>query len=179
MSAQKVLDFWFKEIDPSFWFKKDLKFDETIRDQFSEIYEQVLNGHTVSWRRSAQGRLAEVLVLDQFGRNMFRDTARAFAGDELALNLSREAVRLGEDQMLSTPQKAFLYMPYMHSESKKVHQEAVRLFSQKGLEENLKFELLHKDIIDKFGRYPHRNALLGRKSTPAEIEFLKQPNSAF
>ncbi len=179
MSAQRVLDFWFKETNPEHWFKKDAHFDEQVKSLFAGTYAEVLAGSTVSWRKTAQGRLAEIIVLDQFARNMFRDTPQAFAGDEIAQNLAKEAVRLGEDQMLSPEQKAFLYMPYMHSESKKLHQEALRLFSQKGLEENLKFEIMHKNIIDRFGRYPHRNKVLGRKSTPEEIEFLKEPNSSF
>lgn len=179
MSAQRVLDFWFKEISPEKWFQKDPHFDETVKSLFLGIYEEATAGTTASWRKTAEGRLAEVIVLDQFPRNMFRDTPQAFATDEIAQNLAREAVRLGDDQMLSPAQKAFLYMPYMHSESKKLHQEAVRLFSQKGLEDNLKYEILHKEIIDRFGRYPHRNKILGRKSTPDELEFLKQPNSSF
>lgn len=179
MSAQRVLSFWFTETNPENWFKKDLHFDEQVKALFLGTYNEAVAGSTASWRKTAQGRLAEVIVLDQFPRNMFRDTAQAFASDELALNLAREAVRLGEDQMLKPTEKAFLYMPYMHSESKKMHQEALRLFSQKGLEENLKFEIKHKNIIDRFGRYPHRNKILGRMSTPEELEFLKQPDSSF
>jgi uncharacterized protein (DUF924 family) len=179
MSAERVLSFWFNEIDPSNWFKNDPHFDEQVKALFQGTYSEALAGSTASWRKTAKGRLAEVIVLDQFGRNIFRNTAQAFAGDELALNLAREAVRMGEDEMLSPKEKAFLYMPYMHSESKKMHQEAVKLFSQKGLEDNLKYEMMHKNIIDRFGRYPHRNKVLGRMSTPEEIEFLKQPNSSF
>jgi uncharacterized protein (DUF924 family) len=179
MSADRVLSFWFTETDSSKWFAKDTHFDEQVKALFEGTYNEAVAGNTAAWRKSARGRLAEVIVLDQFSRNIFRDSPQAFAADEVALNLAREAVRLGEDEMLSPQEKAFLYMPYMHSESKKMHQEAVRLFSQKGLEDNLKFEMMHKSIIDRFGRYPHRNKLLGRKSTPEEIEFLKQPNSAF
>jgi len=179
VNAETVLNFWFQEADPALWFKQDTQFDERIRTLFSDVNKLALEGHTSSWRQTSQGRLAEIIVLDQFSRNIYRGTPQAFAGDDLALNLAKEAVRLGEDQMLSPRQQAFLYLPYMHSESKKVHQEALRLFSQKGLEENLKYELMHKEIIDKFGRYPHRNAVLGRKSTPQEIEFLKQPHSSF
>ncbi|EOA3786486.1 DUF924 family protein, partial [Vibrio vulnificus] len=103
----------------------------------------------------------------------------AFAQDPLALALAQEAVALGADGELSLQEKSFLYMPYMHSESPFIHQEAVRLFAQPGLEHNYDFELRHKAIIDQFGRYPHRNAILGRKSTPEEVEFLKQPGSGF
>lgn len=179
MSVQRVLNFWFHETNPENWFKKDPQFDNQVKFLFLETYSRVCAGQTSSWRKTAHGRLAEVIVLDQFSRNMFRDSKQAFACDEVALNLAREAVRLGEDQMLSTTEKAFLYMPYMHSESKKIHQEAVRLFSQPGLEEQLKYELMHKNIIDRFGRYPHRNKILGRVSTPEELEFLKGPDSSF
>lgn len=178
-TAQDVLDFWFEEIDPSFWFKSDPAFDEQIRTRFQLTVQEALTGGTSAWRKTAKGRLAEVIVLDQFTRNIFRDTPQAFSGDDLASNLAKEAIRLGEDQMLPIPQRGFLYMPFMHSESKKNHQEAVRLFSQKGLEEFLKYELLHKSIIDRFGRYPHRNKIIGRKSIPEEVEFLKTPGSSF
>ena len=130
-------------------------------------------------RASPEGQLAEILVLDQFSRNMFRDDSRAFAQDVLALVLAQEAVRSGADQSLSPTERAFLYMPYMHSESAAIHVEAVRLFDQPGLKGNLEFEHRHKAIIDRFGRYPHRNAVLGRDSTAEEREFLKQPGSGF
>lgn len=179
MDSQAVLDFWFEEIDPSFWFMKDNLFDQQILSRFSKTYDDVVAGKTSLWRKTPQGRLAEVIVLDQFSRNMFRDTAKAFSGDELALHLAQEAVRVGDDQKLPLVQRSFLYMPYMHSEDREIHKEAVRLFSQKGLENNYKYELLHKDIIDRFGRYPHRNKILGRVSTLEEIEFLKKPGSSF
>lgn len=174
-----ILDFWFEEIDPSLWFTKDLLFDQQIRDRFKKTYEEVVEGAHSHWRKTPEGRLAEIIVLDQFPRNMFRDTAKAFASDELALHLAEETVRLGEDQKLSMIERSFLYMPYMHSENQVMHEKALKLFDQPGLENNLKFEKLHKAIIDRFGRYPHRNKLLGRTSTPEEIEFLKQPNSSF
>jgi uncharacterized protein (DUF924 family) len=123
--------------------------------------------------------LAEIIVLDQFSRNMFRDTAMGFAQDGLALVLAQEAVSQGVDQELSLTQRAFLYMPFMHSESLVIHDLAVKFFSQQGMEGNLDFEFRHKAIIEQFGRYPHRNAVLGRQSTPEELEFLKQPGSAF
>jgi uncharacterized protein (DUF924 family) len=118
-------------------------------------------------------------VLDQFSRNLYRDDARAFAQDVVALVLAQEAVSLGLDANLATAQKAFLYMPYMHSESLVIHAAAVTLFSQPGLEFNHDFELRHKAIIERFGRYPHRNAVLGRTSTPEELEFLNGPGSSF
>lgn len=174
-----ILDFWFEEIDPSLWFTKDLLFDQQIKQRFLKTYEEVLDGTHSDWRKTPRGRLAEIIVLDQFPRNMFRDSVKAFASDELALHLAQEAVRLGEDKKLSTMERAFLYMPYMHSEDKDVHTEAMKLFNQPGLENNLDYEKKHKAIIDRFGRYPHRNKILGRDSTSEEMEFLKQPGSSF
>ena len=118
-------------------------------------------------------------MLDQFSRNIYRDDARSFASDTLALALAQEAVASGADQSLSAVERSFLYMPYMHSESAAIHIVAMQLFDQPGLESNLEFEKRHKAIIDRFGRYPHRNAVLGRASTPEEVEFLKQPGSSF
>ena len=132
-----------------------------------------------AWRGTPEGRLAEVLVLDQFSRNAWRDTARAFAQDPLALALAQEAVAGGHDLALPPPRRAFLYMPYMHSESLAVHEEALRLFGQPELAFNLDFERRHQAIVARFGRYPHRNAVLGRASTAEELDFLAQPGSSF
>jgi uncharacterized protein (DUF924 family) len=177
--ALEVLHFWFHEIESRLWFSKDSKFDDLIRERFTGIYHQVASCETYEWRKTPKGRLAEIIVLDQFSRNMFRDSALAFKNDTLALALAQEAVASGDDKKLSLIERSFLYMPYMHSESEKIHEEAVRLFSQKGLEGNLEFELLHKEMIDRFGRYPYRNEILGRDSTREELEFLKLPGSTF
>lgn len=178
MNPQKILDFWFEEIDPSYWFMKDDLFDQKIRDRFMETYKFVVN-EGFTWRLSPSGRLAEIIVLDQFPRNMFRDKPEAFVSDHLALLAAQEAVQVGADLYLPVSQRSFIYMPYMHSENPQAHEEAVRLFSTPGLEYNLKYELAHKAIIDRFGRYPHRNKVLGRQSTPEEEEFLKMPGSSF
>jgi len=174
---QDILKFWFEEIDPKQWWKKDPVFDQLIIQRFSAVHARAARCELFEWRTQAGGRLAEVIVLDQFSRNMFRDTAQSFACDALALVLAQEAVAAGADQALTPSERSFLYMPYMHSESPAIHEVAVRLF--RGLEKNLEFEMKHKAIIDRFGRYPHRNAILGRTSTPEEIEFLKQPGSGF
>ncbi|AGH94498.1 hypothetical protein A11Q_278 [Pseudobdellovibrio exovorus JSS] len=179
MEYQQVVNFWFHEIDSKLWFEKNEEFDQLMTKKYSTTFNEALAGKFSSWRQTPEGRLAEVLVLDQFSRNIFRGSAKAFSGDALALQLAQEAVALGEDKKLNLQQRAFLYMPYMHSEDRQVHEEAVKLFSEKGLENNLHFEILHKNIIDRFGRYPHRNEILGRPSTVEEIEFLKQPNSSF
>jgi uncharacterized protein (DUF924 family) len=126
-----------------------------------------------------EGRLAEIIVLDQFSRNVWRDTPRAFAQDALALALAQELVASGQDRSLPVAQRSFAYMPYMHSESALIHEQAVALFSQPGMADTLRFELQHKAIVDRFGRYPHRNAILGRSSTAKELAFLSGPGSSF
>lgn len=176
---QEVLFFWFEQIDSAYWFKKDEHFDAQVRARFLNFYKAVCRGETARWRGTPEGRLAEIIVLDQFTRNMFRGTARSFEGDEMALNLAKEAIAAGDDLKLPVSRRSFMYMPFMHSEEKSAHEEAVRLFSQPGLENGLKFELMHKKIIDRFGRYPHRNEVLGRASTAEELEFLKSPGSSF
>ena len=123
--------------------------------------------------------MAEILVLDQFSRNVYRDTPRAFAQDALALALAQELVASGQDRSLPLAQRSFAYMPYMHSESALVHAQAVALFSQPGMEDTLRFELRHQAIIERFGRYPHRNAILSRSSRAEELAFLSEPGSAF
>lgn len=178
-TAQDILKFWFEDLTPEMQFAKSDKLDQQIREKFLSVYHDIIADKTADWRNTPQGRLAEIIVLDQFSRNMFRNTAQAFAADALALKLARIAVSTGDDQKLPLNQRTFIYMPYMHSEDLYVHEEAMKLFSQKGLEFNYKFELAHKKIIDRFGRYPHRNAILGRESTPEEIEFLKQEGSSF
>jgi len=175
----QVLDFWFNELSPQDHYKKSDELDKKITDLFLETYHKATRGELFSWRESLKGRLAEIIVLDQFSRNMFRDDARAFMFDSLALTLSQEASKSNELETLSSSEKAFLYMPFMHSESLLIHNEAMKLFSEPGLEMNLEFEIKHKKIIEQFGRYPHRNHVLGRESTQEEIEFLKTPGSSF
>lgn len=179
MHYQEVIHFWFNEIEPKFWFAKDVDFDQMLRDRFLAVHEAAARGELSDWRTSAEGRLAEVIVLDQFSRNMFRDSPGAFINDVVSLVLSQTAVAVGDDQRLAPEQRAFLYMPYMHSESPAIHKAAEQLFKQPGLERNLEFEIKHKAIIDRFGRFPHRNEILGRESTPEETEFLRQPDSSF
>lgn len=176
---KQVLDFWFDDIDPSQWWVKDVKFDQEIKDKFLSIHTQANLGELFHWRNTAQGRLAEIIVLDQFSRNIFRDTPMSFSSDSLALILAQEAINVGADKELSTAQCSFLYMPFMHSESAVIHEVAVQLFTQNGSQSNLDFELKHQAIIQQFGRYPHRNDILGRESTIQEREFLTQPGSSF
>jgi uncharacterized protein (DUF924 family) len=179
MHPQPILHFWFTELTPKQHFAQDAALDEAIRTRFGATLEAAAQCDLFAWRATPEGRLAEVLVLDQFSRNVYRDTALAFAQDALALVLAQELVASGQDRSLPLAQRSFAYMPYMHSESALAHTQAVALFSQPGLEDILRFELRHKAIIDRFGRYPHRNAVLGRSSTPEELAFLSQPGSSF
>lgn len=174
-----ILTFWFNDIEHSLWFKKDTGFDRLLIERYGELHAQTTLGELYTWRDSAHGRLAEIIVLDQFSRNIFRDSAKAFAQDGMALVLAQEAVRVGAEEELTAQQRAFLYMPYMHSESLAIHQTAVELFTRNGLAGNLDFEMKHKAIIERFGRYPHRNAVLDRTSTPEELIFLSEPGSLF
>jgi len=177
--ADALHRFWFEEIDRAMWFKKDVEFDNQLSERFGALHAQAGQGELYTWRDSARGRLSEIIVLDQFSRNLFRDSAKAFAFDCMALTLAQEAVRCGADTELNAQERVFLYMPYMHSESPAIHQIALQLFTATGIQGNLDFELKHKAIIDRFGRYPHRNAVLGRSSTPEELAFLGQPGSSF
>lgn len=176
---EDILNFWFNEIIPAQWWAKDEKLDEEIKHRFSAIHTQATRCEFFDWRMAAKGRLAEIIILDQFSRNIFRDTPQAFANDSLALALAQEALAVDADKALSPTERSFLYMPFMHSESAEIHKVAVMLFSAPGMENNLDFELRHQTIINRFGRYPHRNEILGRESTAEEIEFLKEPGSGF
>ena len=179
MSPENVLSFWFEEIDQKSWWSKDPAFDQLVAERFGGLIEPAKKGELYHWRSSPKGRLAEIIVLDQFSRNIYRDSPMAFEADAMALALAQEAVTQHIEEELSQQQIQFLYMPFMHSESKAIHEVAVKLFNREAVKDNLAFELRHKAIIDRFGRYPHRNKILGRKSTPEEIEFLKQPGSSF
>ncbi|WP_396587190.1 DUF924 family protein [Bermanella sp. R86510] len=176
---EDVLEFWFSELTPKQWFVKDDNLDQEIISRFTTIHKQASACELASWRETAKGRLAEIIVLDQFSRNIYRDSANAFLQDPLALGLAQEAIRNGAHNELTTTQRSFLYMPFMHSESLIIHNEAVKLFSEPSLENNLEFEYKHKAIIERFGRYPHRNEILGRMSTEEERAFLTQPGSSF
>jgi uncharacterized protein (DUF924 family) len=175
----EILKFWFEEIEPSQWWKKDENLDRLITERFSDIHHRAIHCELFEWRKDAHGRLAEVIVLDQFSRNMFRNSPLSFAYDALALALAQEAISVGADKLLNQAERGFLCMPFMHSESVKIHAIASELFRDNGNQNSLDFELKHKVIIARFGRYPHRNSILGRKSTDEEIEFLKQPGSGF
>jgi uncharacterized protein (DUF924 family) len=174
-----VLTFWFTELTPAQWWQKDNELDKRIQQKFISLHHQASQCELYSWRVSAKGRLAEIIILDQLSRNMFRDTPKAFAQDPLALSLAQHAIELGADKELSDIERSFLYMPFMHSESLLIHQQACQLYKANGIDSNYQFELKHFTIIEKFGRYPHRNLILNRESSVEEVEFLKQPDSSF
>jgi uncharacterized protein (DUF924 family) len=188
---EAVLDFWFGPPDdpghrlprPA-WFRKDPAFDQQVRERFGPTIEAALAGRLEAWAGEPLPALAQVIVLDQFTRNAFRDTARAFAGDERALAAARAMVDSGQDRGLGGVQRQFVYMPFEHAEDLAAQEQALRLFARLGQDEPALADLLrwaqaHHDIVARFGRFPHRNALLGRANTPDEEAFLKTPGSAF
>jgi uncharacterized protein (DUF924 family) len=194
----EVLDFWFGELNElgcsspehrKRWWTKSDAFDEVIRSQFLGDYEAIVAGDREAWRNTAHGALAFIIVLDQFSRNMFRGTPKMFAADELARDVCCEGIDAGFDTELSFDERVFFYLPLEHSEEIANHRQCIDLFNvlldccPEPLEADAKnylgFAQRHKAIIDRFGRYPHRNETLGRPSTPEEIQFLKEPNSSF
>ena len=176
---EEVLKFWFDDLSPDDWFKSDEAVDGHIRERFQELHETLREQVPETWRNSARGCLAAVIVLDQFSRNMYRGASRAFASDGAALSLAKEALARGFDRELSMDERKFLYMPFEHSENPAEQERSIELFSTLESELDLDYARRHKEIIDRFGRFPHRNAVLGRISTPEEIEFIKEPGSSF
>lgn len=185
MSAAEVLSFWFgdKLEMRKEWFTKNPDFDSEVRSRFLPLYEQAASNQLDDWSNSPESCLALIIVLDQFPRNMFRDTPRSFATDAKALGIAKDAIAQQFDQQVSPVQRFFLYLPLEHSENLDDQNESVRLFEQfKGnpeLEEVYDYALRHRAVIEQFGRFPHRNQILDRSSTAEEIEFLKQPGSSF
>lgn len=179
ITYNEILTFWFQETEEKLWFSANAHFDQLIRQRFSSLIQQARAAELFSWRATAEGRLAEIIVLDQFSRNAYRNTPQAFAQDAIALVLAQEAVASGALALLNQKQRGFLLLPYMHSESKQIHIVAETLHKNFASARSYHYELRHKAIIDQFGRYPHRNKILGRISTPEEQVFLKQPVSHF
>jgi uncharacterized protein (DUF924 family) len=177
--VDQVLAFWFGELTPQAWFKPDPALDTICRDRFLDIHEALAANPPESTTMDARTALAAIIALDQFPRNMFRGTPRAFATDPQALAFARAGVDRGLDGGFTKDEKAFFYLPFEHSEDAAAQARSVRLFEATGDPEYAKYAIAHKVIIDRFGRFPHRNAILGRPSTPEEVEFLKQPGSGF
>ncbi len=179
IAYELVLTFWFTELESNQWWVKDSDLDATVEKRFQRIHQQAVNGELFDWRTTARGSLAEIIVLDQFSRNIHRGKPQSFGHDAQALVLAQVAVEKKFDQELSDTERSFLYMPYMHSESAVIHELSMPLFSALDNKNTLEFEKKHKEIIDRFGRYPHRNSILGRESSQEEMEFLQQPGSSF
>lgn len=193
-----ILDFWFGSLDQdgcadsehsARWWKKDAAFDEEIGRRFGRVYRSIRAGELDGWLTEPRGRLAQVIALDQFSRNMFRGTPDSFAGDPRAREIALDALRHGDDSALPRDQRFFLYMPLMHSEDLALQDRMIELFTAlrdsapPALREKsagyLKYAEMHRDIIRRFGRFPHRNAILGRPSSREELAFLEQPGSSF
>lgn len=180
MLVKEFIKFWFVETPLKTLFTKDINFDNVLKDKFLTHLESCSKGDCFEWRSSAQGSLAEIIILDQLSRNIYRDTPKAFASDGMALVLAQESISKGYHKELADDnQRRFLYMPFMHSESNKIQEISIELFASLNQPETLHYAKLHKVIIDRFGRYPHRNKILNRQSTEKEIAFLLEENSSF
>ncbi|HKH10832.1 MAG TPA: DUF924 family protein [Rubrobacter sp.] len=189
-SRADVLAFWFgREGEPGYgefrseWFQKDEAFDRAVADRFGILHGRAAAGELDAWRDEAEGCLALVIVLDQFPRNMFRGDARTHATDGQALDAAKHAIERALDRELPTFQRMFLYMPFMHAENVEDQRRAVELFeglaAEPGGPDVVEYAVGHRKIVERFGRFPHRNAILGRETTPEEAEFLTQPGSSF
>ena len=176
---EEILNFWFKECKIEQWFKKNENFDQMIENRFSSAIENAIAGKLDSWEETETGCLALIILLDQFTRNVFRDTPRAFAGDERALALSQLCFNNDYLTNLDIHRRQFMLMPMMHSENLAVQETALPLFKKYASEKDYEYAEKHRDIIARFGRFPHRNVILRRKSSNEELEFLKQPGSSF
>ena len=168
-----VLHFWFEEVRPESWFTRDDALDATIRKRFGALHASLTEKVPAAVTATPLGALAAVLVLDQFSRNLFRNSSRAYTCDPTSLAIAQEAIRTGFDRQLEHNQRTFIYMPFQHSEDRAMQQRAIELFTELGDASTLEYAKKHRDIIERFGRFPHRNRVLGRESTPQEIEFLK------
>jgi uncharacterized protein (DUF924 family) len=174
-----ILSYWFSPDVREKWFKPDAAFDAELKRRFGSVLELARFGALESWAETPNGALALVVLLDQGMRNIHRDTPEAFAGDPVALTLAKHAIARGFDAGFDTDRRYALYLPFMHSEVLADQDRGVALFTALGHEEGLRYMRLHRDIIARFGRFPHRNAILGRPSTPEELAFLEQPGSSF
>lgn len=171
-AASDVLEFWFKQHSQNDWFGSSAEFDAVVKEKFFELHGRVAAGEASSWRATPEGRVAEIVVLDQFSRQFFRGEAKAFATDGMSLALAQELIASGKDKALTKDQRFFAYLPFMHSESLTIHETAMQLFTELSDEETLKFEIAHLDVLKEFGRYPKRNAALGRASTSQELDYI-------
>jgi uncharacterized protein (DUF924 family) len=172
ITPEDILDFW-RTAGPDRWWTKNDTFDAEVRDRFTHVWDTARNGELSSWQASDNGALALIIALDQFPRNIFRDSARAFSTDAAAREVASRAIAEGCDHRVEAALRAFMYLPFMHSENLADQERCVELLHRSGDEENLKFAQVHADIIRKFGRFPHRNPILGREMKPEEAAFLR------
>jgi uncharacterized protein (DUF924 family) len=172
-TAHDVIQFWFVDHGKDDWFGGKPEFDAALAFQFADLHPQVARGEAWAWRETPEGRLAEIIVLDQFSRQLHRGSAEAFAQDKMALVLAQEAIATGADYAVAREQAAFIYMPFMHAESLVIQDEGVKLFEAHGDANQLDFMRKHRDTIARFGRFPKRNAALGRTSTPEELAYME------
>lgn len=177
--ARDVLRFWFEELKPEQQFAKDEAIDRAIAERFGRCRDFLLATGAAGWREPRENLLAAVIVLDQFSRNIHRGSPHAYAADDLALSLTLEAIGKGWDKDLPPEQAAFLYMPLMHAENAEAQRLSLQKFTALGRAENLRFAMEHAVVIEQFGRFPSRNAALGRQSTPEELEYLKRPDAGW
>jgi len=180
-AKDSILDFWFEQTQPAQWFQVSEEFDQAIKEQFEESYQLATDGVYDDWRNEADGALALVILMDQMPRNMFRDTPKAFATDGKALVVSKYAISKGLDQVLSAQKRRFIYLPFEHSENLNDQRRSVELFEAMKSDDPLGYEyaVKHYDVIEKYGRFPHRNKILGRDNSPEEEEYLAQPGAGF
>jgi len=170
---KKILDFWFAEENLAKRFIVDDSFDKEIINRFGQVWQDACEGLLSSWRKKTEGRLAEIIVLDQFSRNINRDTPQAFSQDKMALILSQELISKGDfDTSFTADQKRFVYLPFMHSENLEIQKQSLNLFEKLGHEKYLKYARNHKKTIERFGRFPHRNKILKREPTIDEKQYL-------
>ncbi|WP_088342622.1 MULTISPECIES: DUF924 family protein [Rhodomicrobium] len=174
-----VVGFWFSEAVKAKWFDADADFDAGLRMRFEAALGKAKRGELAAWEASAEGMLALVVLLDQIPRNIYRATPEAFATDGQALSLAERAIAAGLDAKLTPEQRIFLYLPFMHSERLAVQERGIALYDELGIAEQIDYMRRHRDVIARFGRFPHRNAILGRVSTEAELAFLTEPGSRF
>lgn len=175
MDWEEILTFWFRELTPPQWFRDGRKLDDTIRERFGDLLEKAKRDELDAWTDSPSGRLALIILLDQFSRHIFRDTPEAYAGDKKAQQLTQEGIDIGMDQELETPVKRhFFYMPLMHAEDKELQALGIVKFTANSKEfpGGLGAAKGHAAMVEQFGRFPHRNKILGRTSTPEELEFI-------
>lgn len=172
MVAKDIVDFWFAPQARDFWFRSTDEMDNTIRARFESVWQDARDKRLLAWKESAQGCLALAIILDQFPLNMFRNRPESFSTEAAAREVSRYAIERGFEQGMSNEEKTFLFLPFMHSENLKDQDESVALFEQAGMTDNLRWAYHHREIVRKFGRFPHRNQILGRENSTEEEVYL-------